>query len=124
VQHYGQNLISWFQGIRGQLIEISARTKVLIEEKEERKKKLREESDLILESLDQLAAFKTHATRIERKLNDVAQRQKSTISGNNKLEPKLPDVENVRVDNPPANWRNDFTVRLENVSHTLFVLRR
>jgi len=107
VQLYGQQLISWFESIRGHLIEILGRTSGILKEKEERKMKMKEESKSAQDFLDQMAALQTYIMKTESKLNDIAQRQHLTISRRiKKPEPIsiLPDAMDVDGD-PPANFQ-------------------
>lgn len=115
VEHYGRQLISWFKSIRGHLIEILSRTTFILKEKEERKKKLKEESKVVQEVLDQMAMLQTYVMKTDSKLNEVAQRQNLTTSGKNKTIPKPPGT--MDVDDPPAHLQDDFTVLLEDVRH-------
>jgi hypothetical protein len=95
-QHYAQMLISWFQEVRGHLIEILGQTSVLLNEKEERKKRRREDRKCVY----LMASLRTRAMKVKSRLDDVVRHQELKALSKDQKEPTpiLPDAMEVDDD--------------------------
>jgi len=107
VQRYGQELISWFEGIRGHLIEILGRTSVLLADTEERNKKKKDAQEL----LDQMATLRMTLKTSSNNLDDVLERRNP---GKSRMEPGMP--KDVDDDQPAIQTGNVAAQALDPVS--------